>query len=207
MSPSIIIFNPCCKIDVYQETKIDSLAVLPLDFVTSQYPAFFSFASKKGYSGVSTHSLSGYVHKYTEWIPKRHVSEGRCVVSDHGWFVLFNLYLVNGESGSERHDYKINFQDELKSEIERYLKQGRQLIVVGDFNIAHTDLDVFDPHVVHIPMFFLFAHHSSCLGVDRLFTKIQGIGFLVLWNQAWLIRIAICIQMKNSTLAGMYKQV
>ncbi len=63
--------------------------------VMADFPAFFSFhGTKKGYSGVATWSRLGLVKEYKEFIPKDHLNEGRCAVSDHGLFVLVNVYMV-----------------------------------------------------------------------------------------------------------------
>ncbi|XP_061999374.1 DNA-(apurinic or apyrimidinic site) endonuclease 2 [Rosa rugosa] len=68
--------------------------------------------------------------------------EGRCVVTDHHHFVLFNLYGPRaGGDDTERIKFKLNFYKMLQKRWESLLRQGRRIIVVGDLNIAPTCLD------------------------------------------------------------------
>ncbi|XP_048335908.1 DNA-(apurinic or apyrimidinic site) endonuclease 2 isoform X3 [Ziziphus jujuba] len=69
-------------------------------------------------------------------------SEGRCVITDHGHFVLFNLYGPRAESDDlERIEFKLKFFKILQKRWETLLSQGRRIFVVGDLNIAPTSLD------------------------------------------------------------------
>lgn len=106
---------------------------------------YWSAATRKGYSGVVT---------YTREKPKavayglgirKFDSEGRFVITDHGDFVLFNVYFPNGGSGDERHQFKQEFLVRFAQHLQRLKKSGRELIVVGDYNVAHLDIDVYDP--------------------------------------------------------------
>ncbi|XP_004287812.1 PREDICTED: DNA-(apurinic or apyrimidinic site) lyase 2 isoform X1 [Fragaria vesca subsp. vesca] len=68
--------------------------------------------------------------------------EGRCVVTDHHHFVLFNLYGPRaGGDDTERIEFKLKFYKMLQKRWESLLRQGRRIIVVGDLNIAPTCLD------------------------------------------------------------------
>ena len=66
-------------------------------------------------------------------------SEGRCVITDHGAFLLFNLYVPN--AGEERNDFKLRFLELLSMRIRQCQAEGREVVVVGDINIAATRLD------------------------------------------------------------------
>ncbi|XP_068343558.1 DNA-(apurinic or apyrimidinic site) endonuclease 2 [Pyrus communis] len=71
--------------------------------------------------------------------------EGRCVITDHGHFVLFNLYGPRaGGDDTERIEFKFKFFKILEKRWEFLLRQGRRLFVVGDLNIAPTSLDRCD---------------------------------------------------------------
>uniref|UniRef100_A0A2N9ICZ6 DNA-(apurinic or apyrimidinic site) endonuclease 2 n=1 Tax=Fagus sylvatica TaxID=28930 RepID=A0A2N9ICZ6_FAGSY len=72
-------------------------------------------------------------------------SEGRCVITDHDHFVLFNLYCPRAEcDDTQRIQFKLTFFKILQKRWESLLCQGRRIIVVGDLNIAPTALDRCD---------------------------------------------------------------
>ncbi|CAG8812579.1 20984_t:CDS:2, partial [Gigaspora margarita] len=71
-------------------------------------------------------------------------SEGRCVILDFQMFVLFNLYCPH-ESSSERLPFKMNFYQILQARVEALLRAGRQVIVLGDLNVTHKEIDHCDP--------------------------------------------------------------
>ncbi|WCJ32635.1 hypothetical protein M5689_014045 [Euphorbia peplus] len=72
--------------------------------------------------------------------------EGRCIITDHGHFVLFNIYGPRADSDdSERIQFKLMFYKILQKRWESLLHQGRRIFVVGDLNIAPTALDRCDP--------------------------------------------------------------
>lgn len=115
----------------------------------------WSSAVKKGYSGVATFlkadAATGANCKLptTEIMNKIGVeiydNEGRVVISDHGKFLLYNIYFPNGGSGQERHDFKQTFLYALNDHLKVKIADGREIIVVGDYNVAHRDIDVYDP--------------------------------------------------------------
>ena len=58
---------------------------------------------------------------------------------------LYNIYFPNGGSGPERHDFKQKFLKNLTAHLKFELATGKQIIVVGDYNVAHREVDVYDP--------------------------------------------------------------
>nr|XP_017219513.1 PREDICTED: DNA-(apurinic or apyrimidinic site) lyase 2 isoform X3 [Daucus carota subsp. sativus] len=72
-------------------------------------------------------------------------SEGRCIITDHGHFVLFNIYGPRADpDDAERIQFKHNFFKILQKRWDAILRQGRRLIVVGDINIAPAAIDRCD---------------------------------------------------------------
>ncbi|GBB83631.1 hypothetical protein RclHR1_10330001 [Rhizophagus clarus] len=71
-------------------------------------------------------------------------SEGRCVILDFGKFVLFNVYCVH-ESSQERLPYKLSFYNILQRRTEALLNSGREVIIAGDLNVTHREIDHCDP--------------------------------------------------------------
>ncbi len=107
--------------------------------------SLWSSAIRKGYSGVATffndtvkgHSL-GTGHEHYD-------KEGRFVITEHKNFDLYNIYFPNGGSGDERHNFKQKFLKDLLVHLKAELAKGKKIVVVGDYNIAHEEIDVYAP--------------------------------------------------------------
>ena len=134
-------------IDVFcvQETKaapndIDLSLFTSLGYHVAWYPA-----QKKGYSGVAifskkkpTEIFYGNGHTMSD-------SEGRVVRIDIGELTIVNAYFPSGTSGEERQAYKYQWLDEFYKWIQALKKERPKLIVLGDYNIAHKEIDIHDP--------------------------------------------------------------
>jgi len=110
------------------------------------YGAEFCWAERKGYSGVGTYSRSqpGKVERGIG-VPGFD-REGRVLIHHYPEFVLFNVYFPNGTSGPERLKYKLRFYDAFLKVLGRYRKKGKKrLVVCGDVNTAHREIDLARP--------------------------------------------------------------
>ena len=105
----------------------------------------WSSAVRKGYSGVATFHNDEATDVQKGVGHHHYDSEGRFVITHHKHFDLYNIYFPNGGSGDVRHDFKQNFLKDLYEHLKAELKKGREIIVVGDYNIAHTEVDIYDP--------------------------------------------------------------
>ena len=102
-------------------------------------------AEKKGYSGVAIFSKTKPDLIVEGMGYPRYDLEGRVIRADFGDWTLLNCYFPSGTSGDERHGVKMDFLTDFYSWIQE-LKQTRpNLIIVGDYNIAHTELDIHNP--------------------------------------------------------------
>lgn len=101
--------------------------------------------TRKGYSGVATYVKKAALDVHHGIGIKKFDSEGRFVVTQHKDFLLFNVYFPNGSSREERHLYKQEFLARFTSHLKKQIDQGKSVIVLGDYNVAYLDIDVFDP--------------------------------------------------------------
>lgn len=109
------------------------------------YSEYWNSAERPGYSGVAS-----YIRKYK---PEIHYglgnplfdSEGRVIQMDFGKFVLFNIYFPNGQRGQERVEYKLAFYKELLGLVNQYHNEHKWVIITGDFNTAHNEIDLANP--------------------------------------------------------------
>ncbi len=109
------------------------------------YQSYWSSAERKGYSGTVIYSKEEPESiEYGIGI-KKFDSEGRFVVTDYGKFLLYNVYFPNGAASGERHDYKQEFLKKFTKHLARKMKEGREIILMGDYNVAYLEHDVHDP--------------------------------------------------------------
>ena len=128
-----------------QETKAHP-DQLGLDLINPKgYESYWSSAEKKGYSGVVVYTKIK-PHKVQEGLGvKEFDSEGRVLLADYGQFVLFNIYFPNGGNGNKRVPFKMAFYEAFFKKIERMRQKGKKVIVCGDVNTAHQEIDLARP--------------------------------------------------------------
>jgi len=101
-------------------------------------------AEKKGYSGTATFSMLKSDYTSTD----NHIdtmNEGRIVETHYDDIVLFNIYFPNGQKNQERLDYKMKFYDDLLAHCEALREEGKSIIICGDVNTAHKEMDLKNP--------------------------------------------------------------
>ncbi len=109
------------------------------------YQSDWFSAQKKGYSGVATFYkiAPDKVEKGIEI--ELFDYEGRVIRTDFGDWTLLNCYFPSGSSGDVRQDVKMEFLDKIYDWVAELRKERPNIIVVGDYNIAHTEIDIHDP--------------------------------------------------------------
>ena len=126
-----------------QETKIQE-EQLSFDLVRlKNYSSFFNSASKKGYSGVGVFSKRNPLVVKRKLGLKRFDDEGRFLELQYPEFTLINLYLPHGGRQKENLAYKLKVYQFLFKYLQKMNKQ--KLILIGDFNIAHQEIDLARP--------------------------------------------------------------
>jgi len=109
------------------------------------YQAFFTSAERKGYSGVAIYTKQEPLQVQHGFGTDIFDSEGRTIVGDYGDFILFNVYFPNGKASKERLKYKMDFYDAFLNHLDSKLKEGKKIIVCGDVNTAHKEIDLARP--------------------------------------------------------------
>ncbi len=128
-----------------QETKamkenVDHTAIEQLGFET-----FWFSADKKGYSGVAVFTkLKPDFVQFGNGIMQSD-AEGRVIRLDFGKITLINAYFPSGTSGDERQTYKYQWLDEFFGYLENLRNTRPKLVITGDYNIAHREIDIHDP--------------------------------------------------------------
>ena len=128
-----------------QETKASKDNVAHEEITCLGYHDYWFSAQKKGYSGVAVftkilpdHVVYGTGHQVSD-------EEGRVVQMDFGDIRLINAYFPSGTSGDERQGFKYKWLDEFFIYLTELKKSHPKLILCGDYNIAHKEIDIHDP--------------------------------------------------------------
>jgi exodeoxyribonuclease-3 len=106
------------------------------------YHGNFHYAQKKGYSGVGIYSKK----KPDEVIVGLGIEdidfEGRYLECRFGKLSVISLYLPSGSSGEERQNYKFSVLERFMTHVKKLIKSGFEVVICGDWNIAHQEIDL-----------------------------------------------------------------
>ena len=101
--------------------------------------------TRKGYSGVALYTKTEPAEVGHGFGIPEFDDEGRVLTADYGTFVLVNIYYPNGKASPERLDYKMRFYDAFLAYADGLRADGKDLVVCGDVNTAHKEIDIARP--------------------------------------------------------------
>ncbi|MFP5221325.1 MAG: exodeoxyribonuclease III [Acidobacteriota bacterium] len=135
-----------CGADVValQETKLQKDHEPGFPEVHGYKTAFISSSVKKGYSGVGVYYSATPLALTAELPDPRFCGEGRLLHLEYPDFHLLNVYFPNGQMGQDRLDYKLAYYESFLSCAEQ-LRRTKPIVACGDFNTAHTEIDLKNP--------------------------------------------------------------
>ena len=124
-----------------QETKLQARQIV-LDL--PGYESYWSYAEKKGYSGTAIFTRHTPLSvRYNLGIPA-HDTEGRAVTLEYEDFFLVCVYTPNAQDGLKRLDYRMQWEDDFRAYLME-LDRTKPVIVCGDMNVAHEEIDLKNP--------------------------------------------------------------
>lgn len=128
-----------------QETKIQPGQV---DWSPEGYHAYWNYAEKKGYSGTAVFSKEEpKVVTYGLGI-EEHDKEGRVITLEFEKYYLITVYTPNSKRELERLAYRMVWEDDFRAYLEK-LRKNKPVIVCGDMNVAHQEIDLKNPKTNH----------------------------------------------------------
>lgn len=124
-----------------QETKMQE-GQLDLDF--EGYTSYWNYAEKKGYSGTAIFTRHQPISVSYGLGIEEHDHEGRVITLEMQDFYLITVYTPNSQDGLRRLDYRMTWEDDFLEYIKR-LDEKKPVIVCGDLNVAHEEIDLKNP--------------------------------------------------------------
>lgn len=109
------------------------------------YHAYWNSAVRPGYSGVAIFAKEKPLGVKPGFGIKKFDEEGRVLMAEYPGFVFLNIYFPNGKSGDERLQYKMDFYDETLKFTKKLKAEGKKVIISGDYNTAHKEIDLARP--------------------------------------------------------------
>ncbi len=125
-----------------QELKAQAADMTPDMLAPPGYHGYFHYAEKKGYSGVGIYSKRKPDNVIVGLNIPEFDAEGRYIEAQFGNLSVVSLYLPSGTSGEERQAVKFKFMEAFLPHLIALKQSGREVIVCGDWNIAHTEKDL-----------------------------------------------------------------
>jgi len=131
------------KADIFciQETKVQQGQV-QLDL--EGYYQYWNYAVKKGYSGTALFTREKPLSVVDGIGLNQHDSEGRVITAEYDKFYLVTVYTPNSQRGLARLDYRMQWEDDFREYLLK-LDSVKPVIICGDLNVAHNEIDLKNP--------------------------------------------------------------
>ena len=154
-----------------QETKLQK-GQIDLEFLG--YTSYWNYADKPCYSGTVIYTRKPVLSVSYGLGIDEHDHEGRVVTVEFEDFYLVNVYVPNSQDGLRRLDYRMNWEDAFRGFV-KSLESKKPVVVCGDMNVAHEEIDLKNPSTNHFNAGFSDEERSK-------FTELLGSGFIDTWR-------------------------
>ena len=128
-----------------QETKLKA-GQIDLEF--PGYESYWDYADKPGYAGTAIYTRYHPLSVRTGIGIDEHDHEGRAVTLEFEDFFLVNTYVPNSQNELKRLDYRMRWEDDFRAYLEQ-LEKTKPVVVCGDMNVAHEEIDLKNPSTNH----------------------------------------------------------
>ena len=128
-----------------QETKLKA-GQIDLEF--PGYESYWDYADKPGYAGTAIYTRYHPLSVRTGIGIDEHDHEGRAVTLEFEDFFLVNTYVPNSQNELKRLDYRMRWEDDFRAYLKN-LEKTKPVVVCGDMNVAHEEIDLKNPSTNH----------------------------------------------------------
>ena len=137
--------------------------------IGSEYLQYWNYAERKGYSGTAVFSKIKPISVFYDFNSDEHPREGRIITLEFANFYLVNCYTPNSKQDLSRLSYRCKWEDDFRKYLIK-LKSKKSVILCGDLNVAHKDVDLKNPSSNHNSAGFTNEEREK-------FTKLLESGF------------------------------
>lgn len=137
--------------DFFEEVNADIFCVQEskmqenqIEIITPDYYQYFNSAEKKGYSGTIVFSKKKPLHVFYDIGVEEHSHEGRVITLEFETFYFVCVYAPNAQEGLKRIEYRLSFEKDFSNYLNT-LKSKKKVVVCGDMNVAHNEIDLKNP--------------------------------------------------------------
>lgn len=128
-----------------QESKLQE-GQIALD--TAGYKQYWNYAEKKGYSGTAIFTKKEPLSVTRGIGVEEHDKEGRVITLEFESFYMITVYTPNSQNELQRLDYRMKWEEDFKAYLKK-LEENKPVIVCGDMNVAHKEIDLKNPKTNH----------------------------------------------------------
>ena len=128
-----------------QESKMQKDQLL---LETPGYHQYWNYAKKKGYSGTAVFTKKEPENVILGMGIEEHDQEGRLITLDMGSYYFVCVYVPNSQNELKRLDYRMKWEDDFRAYLGA-LKKEKPVILCGDLNVAHKEIDLKNPSTNH----------------------------------------------------------
>ncbi|HZJ87472.1 MAG TPA: exodeoxyribonuclease III, partial [Erysipelothrix sp.] len=114
------------------------------EFYPDGYHAYYNYALKKGYSGVGVLTKEEPLNVTYGLDIEAHDQEGRLITCEYDAFYLLCVYTPNSQSKLKRLDYRMQWEEDFQTYVAD-LEKNKPVIITGDLNVAHKEIDLKNP--------------------------------------------------------------
>ena len=130
----------CIQETKMQESQVDD----NIKEIVKEYNSYWNSAEKKGYSGTAIFSKEKPINVTYGIGKEEHDKEGRVITLEFEKFYMVNIYTPNSKRELERLDYRQVWEDEIREYLLK-LNESKPVIMCGDLNVAHQEIDLKNP--------------------------------------------------------------
>jgi exodeoxyribonuclease-3 len=138
-------------LDFFKQVNADFFCVQEIKLQEGQidldldgYFDYWHYADKKGYSGTAIFTKHKPLNVEYGMHKEEHLGEGRVITLEYNDFYLVNVYTPNSQRGLTRLDYRMEWEDDFREYLE-LLSDKKSVILCGDLNVAHKEIDLKNP--------------------------------------------------------------
>ena len=164
-------YKPDIDIIAIEETKLSDSDIEKFPLKLENYNTYFTISKiKKGYSGTAVLSKEKPINVFYGLYDNKYDDEGRVITLEFDRYYFICLYVPNSGEELKRLNFRLEFESDLRNYVSKLLKK-KEVIITGDLNVAHNEIDLKNPDSNHFSAGFTDEERNE-------FSKLLNLGFI-----------------------------